>query len=457
MANDTLLTDDYVAGLLAKEASEASIKYSSVGLEAFRSTKHDSLQPLTSTKPANKAKPNINFLGRIIKETTNHNKALLAKEAAEAKARLDHLTEVEAKKRQRLNPTKSDIRRRQLGAISSILQGGKGGQGSRSKTDRESLRDCKSDKKERCSSSSKTNHAQSRETNRSNNKDCQWSRRKAEDDTKHSHHRRSDRSRSRSPGHRERRYRDRSPLHSDPEDTRHRHSRSHKRRSEKDGRDRDSRADKRHRHEDHDNKRHRHEDHDNKRHRHEDRDNKRYKHEDRDGHRHSRSSRRSSRRSRFDRHLDEEDPYPLDELIGPAPPPQDSPALPLQDSPPPVRIRGRGASALRRGAAAMDSRFAEDYDPKNDVALDDHLKEEASSSNTWDSAVELFRDRQKWKQQGADRLRTAGFTEKQIRKWEKSGEGGERDDFESFKWIKKGQEREWDRGKGQSDSEMDME
>jgi len=38
--NDTILTDDYVADLLAKEANDASIKYSSMGLEAFRSTKY---------------------------------------------------------------------------------------------------------------------------------------------------------------------------------------------------------------------------------------------------------------------------------------------------------------------------------------------------------------------------------------------------------------------------------
>ena len=40
MTNDTMLTDDYVAQVLAKEASDASIKYSSMGLEAFRSTKY---------------------------------------------------------------------------------------------------------------------------------------------------------------------------------------------------------------------------------------------------------------------------------------------------------------------------------------------------------------------------------------------------------------------------------
>lgn len=35
-----MLTDDAVAELLAKEASDASIKYSAVGLDAFRSTKY---------------------------------------------------------------------------------------------------------------------------------------------------------------------------------------------------------------------------------------------------------------------------------------------------------------------------------------------------------------------------------------------------------------------------------
>ena len=40
MANDTMLTDDYVAELMTKEAKDASIKYSSMGLDAFRSAKY---------------------------------------------------------------------------------------------------------------------------------------------------------------------------------------------------------------------------------------------------------------------------------------------------------------------------------------------------------------------------------------------------------------------------------
>ena len=37
MAKDELLTDDYVASLLAKDAKESPIKYSALGLEAFSS------------------------------------------------------------------------------------------------------------------------------------------------------------------------------------------------------------------------------------------------------------------------------------------------------------------------------------------------------------------------------------------------------------------------------------
>lgn len=39
MPNDDILTDDYLAEVLAKEAADCSLKYSSVGLEAFRAEK----------------------------------------------------------------------------------------------------------------------------------------------------------------------------------------------------------------------------------------------------------------------------------------------------------------------------------------------------------------------------------------------------------------------------------
>ena len=115
----------------------------------------------------------------------------------------------------------------------------------------------------------------------------------------------------------------------------------------------------------------------------------------------------------------QDDSDPLEELIGPAPP-----------SKPAVRTRGRGAI---RGAAAMDNRFSEDYDPASDV------QPEPAETGDWDEAVETFRDRQKWKQQGAERLRAAGFTDEQIAKWEKGGEK----DIDDVRWTKAGEKREW--------------
>jgi hypothetical protein len=36
--NDDMLTDDYVADMLAKEASDCSLKYSSMGMQAYTSS-----------------------------------------------------------------------------------------------------------------------------------------------------------------------------------------------------------------------------------------------------------------------------------------------------------------------------------------------------------------------------------------------------------------------------------
>ncbi|PCD33109.1 hypothetical protein AU210_009344 [Fusarium oxysporum f. sp. radicis-cucumerinum] len=113
--NDEILTDDYVADLLAQEASDCSLKYSAMGMEAYR----------TNKKPANMMKPNTRFLRHIIKDTDNHNKALLAKEAAESKARLKDLERTEEIKRRKTNPSVHDIRRRQMGDIHAILGGKK--------------------------------------------------------------------------------------------------------------------------------------------------------------------------------------------------------------------------------------------------------------------------------------------------------------------------------------------
>jgi hypothetical protein len=85
----------------------------------------------------------------------------------------------------------------------------------------------------------------------------------------------------------------------------------------------------------------------------------------------------------------------------------------------------------------MDSRFSSAYDPSVDV------RQASDVEDKWDDAVESFRDRQRFKQQGAERLRAAGFTDEQVKKWEK----GDSKDEEDVTWTKRGQAREWDRGK----------
>jgi len=117
------------------------------------------------------------------------------------------------------------------------------------------------------------------------------------------------------------------------------------------------------------------------------------------------------------------DSDPLDDIIGPRPPPV-----------PQVRTKGRGTISQ---ASGIDARFSANYDPTADVQLD------FDEENDWEEALEALRDRQKYRQQGADRLRAAGFTEDEIKKWEKGGEKQEED----VRWAKKGEGREWDRGK----------
>jgi hypothetical protein len=120
---------------------------------------------------------------------------------------------------------------------------------------------------------------------------------------------------------------------------------------------------------------------------------------------------------------EEYDSDPLSSIIGPLPPKE-----------PEIRTRGRGAFSR---SAGIDSRFSADYDPTADVRLD------PDEENDWDQALEALRDRAKWNQQGADRLKAAGFTDEEVRKWEKGGEKNEED----VRWSKKGESREWDKGK----------
>ena len=94
----------------------------------------------------------------------------------------------------------------------------------------------------------------------------------------------------------------------------------------------------------------------------------------------------------------------------------------------------------------MDARFSSTYNPSADVQL------QSEDEDEWGDALEVLRDRQRWKKQGADRLKAAGFTEQQVEKWENGDEKTEDD----VTWSKQGQ-REWDRGKTLNlDGEVDL-
>ncbi|KAI1632408.1 hypothetical protein F4809DRAFT_90549 [Biscogniauxia mediterranea] len=366
-----LLTDDYVAELLAKEANDCSLKYSAMGLDAYKSSK----------RPANQPKPNTRFLNNIIRDTNSHNRALLAKENAESQARLRDLEDAEEKKRRdeerklrRSRPGPSDTRKRMLGDIAAIL----GGSPKRRRDDKSGRHASNAEERAAEGNSSGRRHKTTETRDEIENKN---SRKELFLDSHHHHHRHSHRrdsrrdlSRSRSPEERTRKHRERSP----------------RRKGDLFDEDR------------------------------------------------PRSDRRKRLESAYSSSKNESsDSDPLDDIIGPAPPPS-------AHNKAPIRPRGRGAHSSTSG---IDSRFAADYNPQADVTPnldeDDGGGGVSGSGGDWDSAVEAFRDRQKWKQQGAERLRSAGFTEEQIRKWEK----GDRKDESDVRWNTHGGVREWDRGK----------
>ncbi|KAI1445233.1 hypothetical protein F5Y02DRAFT_418285 [Annulohypoxylon stygium] len=363
MPLDEIPTDDQVADLLIKEANDCSLKYSAIGLDAFKSTK----------RPANQPKPNTRFLNNIIRGTNHHNRALQAKENAESQAKLRDLEVAEERKRReeerklrKTKPGPSDTRKRMLGDIAAIL----GGSPKKRRIEKVA--------RSAASASNALGSAESGDGTRSSHRRHKSPEVKDEEDNKKENGRTN-------------RFADR---------TISRHGRRHEDRREdrRDGRRSSSTTSKRR-------------------------------------HRGSpsrvKSRRNSSGASYFDDQsfssTDSSDSTPSEETIGPVP-----------AKAPAVRQRGRGANAATSG---IDSRFAPDYDPRKDVTPESEDKHK--EDDEWSNAVEAFRDRQKWNQQGAERLRSAGFTEEQVNKWKK-GDPKSQDDVQ---WTTAGGLREWDRGK----------
>ncbi|KAL2874203.1 hypothetical protein SGCOL_010571 [Colletotrichum sp. CLE4] len=378
MSNHDMITDDYVADLLAKEA----------------------VMDRADKKPANMPKPNTRFLRHIIKDTNTHNKNLLAKEAAESRARLKDFEHAEEKERRR-KAAPQDIRKRQMGDILSIL----GDRKVRSRSSRSGPSNEKAQKKED-SPPRRTHHKERRSESpeRESGRRHRRSRRDesgSERDDRRRH--RSDRRRSRSPDDKHRRHRHRSPI--EDRDTASKSRRSDReRRRDEEGQDLMSKS------------------HRSRRDRSRERPQSGF------------SIKGSSRRRDGGRAHEQEPPTtasdsdPLDEFIGPEPPQQ-------------VRSRGRGTAS---GASGIDKRFEADYNPKADVEMADDDKHPREN---WDDAVEAFRDRQKWRQNQEERMRAAGYTDGMLKKWREGGTADEQKDERDVQWAKAGEKREWDRGK----------
>ncbi|CAN9318290.1 unnamed protein product [Alternaria alternata] len=139
----------------------------------------------------------------------------------------------------------------------------------------------------------------------------------------------------------------------------------------------------------------------------------------------SRSPRDKSRKDKYNEEQEPSDSDPLEAIVGPIPPPCE----------PTVRSKGRGA--YKANNMGIESRFSSTYNPSTDVCVTSDVEDD------WGDALEALRDRARWQQQGADRLKAAGFTDAQVKKWER----GDTQNEEDVVWTSKGQAREWDRGK----------
>lgn len=175
------------------------------------------------------------------------------------------------------------------------------------------------------------------------------------------------------------------------------------------------------------------------------------------------SPRRSNGKGDYTSH-DESDP--LEDLVGPLPV---SSRGKKEDSAG-VSVRGRGS--YRPKTSTIDSHFARDYNPNLDVDISDNDEESSSKQRSarrpvaglmtedddWDMALEALRDRANWRQRGEERLRAAGFDDSTVQRWKQdpafAAGGGSNDTegrIEDVKWAKKGEGREWDRGKVMND------
>ncbi|EWC46843.1 hypothetical protein DRE_03855 [Drechslerella stenobrocha 248] len=385
MADDDI-NDALAASLLRKEAAERSLRYSAFGLVAFAGDRK---------KPHSAPKPNTRFLRNLVKEADSHNTALLAKEAEESRLRLEKLRREERRRgvRERDRPREQRRRSRSKERRRGDRDDGEDGQRKRQKVgigdiDRllqASRREKRDVEKVKDSGRGLSKHHEDRKREKEDASHQKAYSRSRNDRHRHRHRSRSPRDREQKRHHARSRDRSVSSTSASPSPGRQRHRHRRRRRSRSRSRPASGSPDKRTRPE--------------------------IKRRSKDG---------------------DEDDDPLAEYLGISASPEIGPSFPQPSNG--VRSRGRGLP----GSSAMDARFDPAYDPTLDVTPSNPADED-----DWDAALEALRDRQRWKQQGRERLQAAGFDADFIEAWETNTTKDEA----RIKWSKDKGGRDWDRGK----------
>ncbi|KAL1890860.1 hypothetical protein Sste5346_008001 [Sporothrix stenoceras] len=377
-------------------------------------------EPPTSrgTRPASKMKPNTRFLSHIVREAKSHNAALLARETADAQRRLKKLDRKDGEDGGSSEEEKEDRRhrrqRRDRGDDSTRYSARGGDRHRRRRHHRDD------DDDEHRSSHRHRSH-------RSHHRDSSREDREREREKKDRDRDRESKSRSR------RHHRDRDDDRDDRDTDKDRSSfkRKHRERSSSPGSWRSRRRSASPRPSKHD----------------------RHDRHDRDGERERTRARSSYDKSDSDRD-DSDSDYssdPLDEFVGPKLASDRLGGSSNNDSG--IRIRGRGA--VSASSSSMDRHFAADYDPANDVehplpAPRPQVPHRLSSTIAADDAsTEMQEDRKQLLRDNTERLKAAGFTDKEIAILSRGGRRRLDTSNSNSKspWAKKGEAREWDRDK----------
>lgn len=406
---------------LAKPTTPPTAAMDDLDMQAYKLLVDPTPPTLRGSRPVSKMKPNTRFLSHIVREAKSHNAALLARETADAQKRLKRL----------------------------IRKDGEDGVNSGDEKDDKDERGYRRRRRDRTGESTRRDDDRHRRR-----------RRHGDDEGERNGERRDKHSSS---------HRHRGSHHRSG--SRHRESsrEDREREREKKNRDRESRS-KRH----HDRDRDREEGETDK-----DRSSPNRKHQERSDSLSRRSRRRSAsprpskyRRRDRDRDSDRErertrhrSPYdssgrdesdyssdPLDEFVGPK---LASDRLGSSSNESGVHIRGRGtlsSAASGFATSSMDRHFAADYGPSNDVEhplpqprpqVAPRLSAIPSSKAADDAGTEMQEDRKQLLGDNTERLKAAGFTDKEIAILSRGG----RRRLDNSPWAKKGEAREWDRDK----------